>query len=384
MRGVLKLGKIAGIDIGIHYTWIIALVLFTWFFAQSTFPTVYPGWTVKTYWIAGTVASLMLFVSVLIHELCHSMVALKKGIKVSSIIFFIFGGVSNIEKEPESARTEFLMAAAGPLSSFILGGLLMGAALYMNSLNRFADPLIGTLYSIGLINIWLGIFNILPGFPLDGGRVLRSIIWGINKNMYKATMIAGNIGRFFGWAIIVLGIALLFGMNIWIFKADLVTGIWAVFIGWFLASAADNTMREHTYQHQLTGVKVKDVMERSPECVSPAVSIESVVNDSFILRGRRSLPVCNEKGLIGIVTLADVKRLPKELWSNTPVQEIMTRSPLISVKQDEELNQALQVLAKNGLNQVPVLEGNQLVGLLNRADVFRYLQTKQELGIKNG
>ncbi len=384
MRGVLRLGKIAGIEIGVHYTWIFALVLFTWLFAQSTFPAIYPGWPIRTYWITGTIVSLAIFISVLVHELCHSLVAINRGLKVNSIIFFIFGGVSNIENEPESARVEFLMAGAGPLSSLILGGIFIGGAFLLDSFNRFAEPLVGTIYYIGVINIYLAVFNIFPGFPLDGGRVLRSIIWGITRSLHKATMIAGNIGRLFGWAMILLGIALVFGKDIWIFSGGLVSGIWMVFIGWFLASAADNAMREQSLRQQLAGVKVKDVMDRSPECVSPAVSIESVVHDSFILRGRRALPVCTEKGLVGIVTLADVKRLPQDVWSNTPVQEIMTRSPLLAVDQEEDLNMALQILAKNGLNQIPVLKTSQLVGLLSRADVIRYIQTRQELGMKTG
>jgi Zn-dependent protease/CBS domain-containing protein len=382
MRGVFKFGKIAGIEIGVHYTWIFALVLFTWLFAQGTFPQLYPGWSVKTYWIVGTVLSIMLFISVLIHELCHSLVAINRGMKVSSIVFFIFGGVSNIEKEPESAGVEFLMAAAGPFSSAVLGGLLMGLAQLLNGNQSVSDPVVATIFYLGLVNIYLAIFNILPGFPLDGGRVLRSIIWGITKSLSKATSIAGNVGRVFGWAMILFGIALIFSPRIWIFQGGLISGIWLVFIGWFLASAADNAMREQTLQQQLAGVKVKDVMDHAPECVSPAVSVESVVHDSFILRGRRSLPVCSDKALVGIVTLADVKRLPQERWSNTPVQEIMTKSPLLSVEQEEDLNQALQLLASKGLNQVPVLSSNHLVGLLSRADVIRYLQTRQELGIK--
>jgi Zn-dependent protease/CBS domain-containing protein len=382
MRGAFKLGKIAGIEIAVHYTWIFALVLFTWLFAQSTFPVIYPGWAVKTYWVAGTIVSLMLFISVLIHELCHSLVAIKRGMKVTSIVFFIFGGVSNIEKEPESARVEFLMAAAGPLSSFIISGIFVGLAFLFDNLKQLPDPLVGTIYYIGVINFYLAVFNILPGFPLDGGRVLRSIIWGITKSLHNATMIAGNVGRIFGWGIILLGIALIFGKDIWIFKSGIPSGIWMVFIGWFLASAADTAMREQSLQQQLAGVKVRDVMDHTPECISPAASVESVVHDSFILRGRRALPICNEKGVIGIVTLADVKKLSQDLWGNTPVQEIMTRSPLLSVNQEEDLNKALQLLAKNGLNQIPVLNGTQLVGLLSRSDVIRYLQTRQELGIK--
>ena len=186
------------------------------------------------------------------------------------------------------------------------------------------------------INILLAIFNIIPGFPLDGGRVFRSIIWGITKSLHKATMIAGNVGRVFGWAMILFGIALLFRPEgIWIFAGGLISGIWLIFIGWFLTSAADNAMREQTMQEQLAGVRVKDVMDRSPECVSPNAPVAMVVHESFIHRGRRALPICDQRsGLMGIVTLVDVKRLPQDRWASTPVQEIMTRSPLESVNEE--------------------------------------------------
>ncbi len=382
MRGSFKIGRIAGIDIGIHYTWLFAFVLFTWIFAQGTFPTLFPDWSTATYWIAGAIVSFLIFISVLIHELCHSLVAIRRGMHVSSIVFFIFGGVSNIEKEPESAWAEFIMAGAGPASSLVLAGLFFVGAYAVGSAGNADSLLYGILIIMANINLVLAIFNIIPGFPLDGGRVFRSIIWGATKSLHKATVIAGNVGRAFGWAMILLGVALLFGVNIWIFQGGLFSGIWLILIGWFLTNAADNAMKEESMQTQLAGVRVKDVMDRYPECVSPAVSVHTVVYENFIQHGRRALPICNESGLLGIVTLADVRRVPQEQWENTPVQQIMTASPLESVNQEDDLNNALRVLAQKGLNQIPVMNDGQLVGLLSRADVIRYLQTRQELGVK--
>jgi Zn-dependent protease len=382
MRGSFKLGRIAGIEIGIHYTWIFAFILFAWIFAQGTFPALFPGWTTATYWVAGIIVAILLFVSVLIHELCHSLVAIRRGLKVSSIVLFIFGGVSNIENEPETAWVEFIMAGAGPASSLVLGGVFYGFARAVYSNGQHTAPLFAILYYTAYINILLAIFNIIPGFPLDGGRVFRSIIWGITKNLHKATIIAGNVGRVFGWAMVLFGITQFFGISVAGIQANFLNGIWFVFIGWFLTSAADSAMREQSLQQHLAGVHVRDVMDRSPECVSPNASVESVVHESFIQRGRRALPICNESGLLGIVTLADVKRLPQDRWANTPVQEIMTRSPLESVNQDDDLNGALRILAQKGLNQIPVMGDGHLVGLLSRANVIRYLQTRQELGIK--
>jgi Zn-dependent protease/CBS domain-containing protein len=383
MRGSFKIGKIAGIEIGIHYTWIFAFGLFAWIFAQFTFPVVFPGWTTATYWITGVIVSVMIFVSVLIHELCHSLVAISRGLKVSSIVFFIFGGVSNIEKEPETAWVEFIMSAAGPASSLVLGGIFIAIASAVRSSGAQTDsPLFGTLYYIGYVNILLAVFNIIPGFPLDGGRVFRSIIWGITKSLRTATIIAGNVGRVFGWAMILFGVANFFSFNIGGFQGNFINGIWFIFIGWFLTSAADNAMREQTLQEQLAGIHVKDVMDRYPECVNPNAPVSGVVNESFIQRGRRALPICDQSGLLGIVTLADVKKLPQDRWASTPVREIMTNAPLESVSENDDLNGALRVLASKGLNQIPVMGEGHLVGLLSRSDVIRYLQTRQDLGLK--
>lgn len=382
MRGALKVGRLAGIEIGIHYTWIFALIFFTWIFSALTFPTLFPGWATATYWIAGVSLAILLFISVLIHELCHSLVAKNRGMNVNSIVLFIFGGVSNIEKEPEKASVEFVIAAAGPASSLALGAVVYGVYYALGVSGYEGTPLIAVVFYLAYINIILAIFNIIPAFPLDGGRVLRSIIWGATKSLRTATLIAGNIGRAFGWALILFGVALLFSQQIWIFGGGLFNGIWLIFIGWFLASAADSSMRDLSLQQQLSGVLVRDVMDRTPECVSPAAPVENIVHEAFIQRGRRALPVCNESGLLGIVTLADVKRIPQDRWMITPVQEIMTRSPLLSVSEHDDLNGALKVLAQNGLNQIPVMGDGHLVGLLSRADVLRFLQTRQELGIK--
>jgi CBS domain-containing protein len=274
------------------------------------------------------------------------------------------------------------MAGAGPASSLVLGGIFIGLSLLARVPGQTVMPVEGVLFYLGYINILLGLFNIIPGFPLDGGRVFRSIIWGITKNLHRATTIAGNVGRFFGGAMILYGITNFFNISIGGVQGNFLNGIWFIFIGWFLISAADNAMREETMQMQLAGVHVRDVMDRSPECVSPSASVEYVVHSAFIQRGRRALPICSESGLLGIVTLADVKKLPQDRWANTPVQEIMTVKPLETVDEDDDMNSALKVLGQKDLNQIPVIGEGKLVGLLSRSDVIRFLQTHQELGIK--
>ena len=380
MRGAFKIGKIAGIEIGIHYTWIFALILFTWLFAESL-KAAPVHWAQSTYWIAGIIISLGIFASVLLHELSHSLVAINRGMKVSSIVLFIFGGISSIENEPESAGSEFVMAGAGPASSFVLAAIFYGIYRLIPGSINVATPEKAVFFYLFYTNLALAIFNIVPGFPLDGGRVFRSIIWGATKSLHKATLIAGNVGRIFGWAMILVGISFVFGYTI-ASVGGLLNGIWFIFIGWFLASAADNAMREQTMQEHLAGKKVKDVMNRNPECVSPAASVESVVNGAFMQRGLRTLPVCNENGLLGIITTGDIKKVSQTEWNVTPVQQIMTKAPLTTVDENDDLNAALHMLSQKDLNQVAVMSNGKFLGLLSRADVIRYLSTRQELGIK--
>ena len=260
MKASFRLLRIAGIDIGIHYSWILIFILLTWSLAQGFFPQKYPGWDVATYWITGVVAVLLLFVSVLLHELAHSLVAKSRGLPVSSITLFILGGVSNLQEEPSKASVEFSMAIVGPVTSLIIGGICWGL---LQAVAAKTSPAGATLYYLALINVLLAGFNILPAFPLDGGRVLRSIIWGNTKDLTKATNIAATVGRFFGWAMIAFGL-------FWLLTGNFLGGLWIAFIGWFLSSAAESSRLQITLQEHLTGVKVKDVMNVMPEKVAPA------------------------------------------------------------------------------------------------------------------
>lgn len=375
MKSSFKLGRIAGIEIGIHYTWIFAFLLITWSLAQGFFPQAYPGWDVTTYWTTGVAASLLLFGSVLLHELAHSLVAKSRGMKVGSITLFIFGGVSNLESEPERPRIEFTMAIVGPLTSLVLAGVFY--LIYLGV--RTGDtPVEAVLFYLALINGILGVFNLIPGFPLDGGRVLRSIIWGATKSLSRATNVAALVGRYFGWAFIAFGVFLLL-------QGNFLGGLWIAFIGWFLSSAADASRREVTMREHLAGVRVQDVMDPNPVTVSPNISIEDLISRIFVQKGCRAVPVEVDGRLRGVATLDDVKKLERERWRNTPVSEIMTREPLYSVKPDDELSYAMQLLAQHGFNQLPVVrDGDKVAGMVCRADIIRHLQVSQELGLKPG
>ena len=372
MKGSLRLGRIAGIEIGIHYTWLLAFILITWSLAQGFFPQAYPGWGPGTYWITGILAALLLFVSVLLHELAHSLVAQARGLPVRSITLFIFGGVSNLKEEAKKPAIEFTMTIVGPLTSLALAVIFWGLSQLIDAPSSPAAAMLNYLWQI---NALLAAFNLLPGFPLDGGRVLRSILWGTTGNLVRATNIAATVGRFFGWALIAFGVFQLL-------QGNFLGGLWIAFIGWFLSSAADASRRDVTLREHLSGVPVREVMDPGTETVSPETSVEEVVRGAFLQGHRRAVPVGRDDRLVGIVTLTDVKELPQPKWAQTSVEEIMTRQPLYRVTPDDDLNSAMRLIAQHDINQVLVLREGRLVGLLNRADIIRHLQLSQELGIK--
>ncbi len=261
------------------------------------------------------------------------------------------------------------MAVVGPLASFALAVIFWGVLQVVPGQD---SPLVAVLTYLWLINALLGAFNLLPGFPLDGGRVLRSILWGATGNLSQATNIAATVGQVLAWMLIGFGMFQLF-------LGNFLGGLWIAFIGWFLNGAAGASRRDARLRHQLSGVPVKEVMDPSPETISPHTSVKDLVHDIFMQRRRRAMPVGQEDRLLGIVTLADVKELSPQKWAETPVSEIMTRQPLYSVAIEDDLNSALRLLAQHDLNQILVLNDGRLVGLLNRADIIRYLQLSQGL-----
>jgi len=371
MKNSLRLIKIAGIDIGIHYSWIFIFVLLSVSLAVAFFPQVYPGWDTITYWITGVAAALLLFGSVLIHELAHSLVAKARGMTVTSITLFILGGVSNLEEEPEKPKVELAMAIVGPLASLALAGIFWGL---LQLVENQQSPLAGMLAYLALINVILAAFNLLPGFPLDGGRVLRSVIWKKTGSLARATNIAATVGRFMGWGFIAIGVFQIITGNL--------GGLWLAFIGWFLSSAADASRREVAIREQLSGVRVEEIMKTGPTFISPDTTIAELVSNVFRKQYSRAVPVCQNDQMLGIVTVTDVKELPREKWEETPVREIMTREPLHSVSPEDDLSTALRLVTKHDINQVLVMDGTRCAGLVSRADILNYLQLNQELGLK--
>ncbi len=371
MRSSFRLIRLAGIDIGIHFSWIFIFVLLSGSLAMAFFPRLYPEWDTTTYWITGVAATLLLFVSVLLHELAHSLVARARGIPVHSITLFMLGGVSNLEEEPQEPRAEFTMSIVGPLASLALAGIFW-ALLQLVQDTR--TPLAGMLAYLALINFILAVFNLLPGYPLDGGRVLRAIIWNRTGNLVRATNIAATVGRIMGWTLIALGLIQVL--------AGILGGLWLAIIGWFLSSAADASRRELTAREQLSGVRVTEVVKAVPGSISPDTPVAELVSSVFRGQHSRAVPVCRDDRVLGIVTVTDVRELPRDKWEETPVSEIMTREPLHSVRSTDDLNTAMRLIAKHDINQVLVLDGMRCAGLVTRADILNYLQLSHELGLR--
>lgn len=369
MKSSLRLITIAGIDIGVHYTWVFIFVVLSWALARGFFPQLYPNWDTRSYWIAGVVAALLLFGSVLVHELAHSLVAKARGIKVHSITLFLFGGVSNLEEEPERPIVEFAVSIVGPLSSLALAGICWGLLQLVGNRQGMGA---GILTYLALVNTVLAVFNLLPGYPLDGGRVLRSIIWQRTGSLMRATNIAATVGRIMGWGLIALGLLQAFSGN-W-------GGLWLAFIGWFLSSSADSSRRELGMREQLKGVQVRDVMAANPISISPDTTVASLVSNVFRRQVSRAVPVCQRDQTVGIATVTDVKELPREKWEDTPVSAIMTREPLHRVRPEDDLNTVMQLLTRHDVNQVLVMDDTRCAGIVTRADILNYLQLSQELG----
>ncbi len=375
MPGSLRIGKIFGIDIYIHISWVIILVLLTWSLAVGWFPVLYHGFSAVTYWVLGFIAAVLLFVSVLLHELAHSVVARARGLPVKNITLFIFGGVSNIEKEPGSPGVEFQMAVVGPLTSLLIGVL---AFVLFFLLGQYSSALAAILWYLGLANILLGIFNLIPGFPLDGGRVLRSIVWKIDGNLRRATRIVTVVGQIIAYLFILVGI--------WLFFVGyFIDGLWLGFIGWFLLSSAQSANSEVMLQSVFRGVTVSEVMNTAPTTVPANISLQKLVDEYFLPLGLRSAFVIQGDRLAGLITLSDIRHVPREEWGQTPVGLAMIpRDRLHIVSPQQSLNDVLPLMAGRDVNQLPVVQDERLVGVLSRDAIVRYLEIRRNLGLEDG
>src|SRR5216684_9122415 len=372
MPGSFRIGKIAGIDIYIHVSWIIILVLLTVSLAIGWFPQLYPGQSTATYWIVSLIAALLLFVSVLLHELAHSLVARRRGLPVKNITLFIFGGVSNIEQEPKDPGIEFQVAVVGPLTSILIGVVCLLLQLPLRGTN---SPLEEILYYLAVTNILLGVFNLIPAFPLDGGRVLRSIIWRISGSMRQATRVASITGQ-------VIAYLFIFG-GIWLFFTGyILNGIWLGFIGWFLLSSAQSANSQAMLASVFRGVTVGEVMNPKPATVPADISLQQLIDAYFLPGALRYALVMQADQLVGLITLSDIRHIPREQWGQVPVSTAMIPlSRLHVVTPQQSLSEVLPLMAGRDVNQLPVVQNDALVGIVSRDAIVHYLEIRRSLGV---
>ena len=372
MRTSWRIGKVFGIDIYIDSSWLIIFALITWSLSSFYFPHYHPGWSLRLYWFIGVITSIIFFLSVLIHELAHSLVAKKQGEEVRNITLFIFGGAAQIAEEPDRPSEEFRMAIVGPLTSLALA-IIFGLIWWI--VRDVNQPVAALTRYVAFINVILALFNLLPGFPLDGGRVLRSIVWGVTGNFKRATRIATWAGQvlaflFIGWGIIQ------------IFAGSFLGGLWIAFIGWFLHSAASRSYHQVFLREMLRGVRVRDLMTKDFMTVSGNISVQQLI-DEYILRHQdHAFLVSENDQLKGIVCLEDVKAVPQEERATIMVKEVMTPSErLETATPEDDGNTVLQQLATKEVRQLPVMERGQVIGILCRSDILENLQLRAELGI---
>ena len=369
-RHNIPLGRILGIPIGLDYSWFLIFALITWSLASSYYPSEFKNWSPPLYWFMGALTAIMLFASVLLHELGHSVVALRYKIPVRSITLFIFGGVAQIGAEPPSAVAEFFIAIAGPIVSLVLALFFIVAKPVVTGI----DPLWGLAKYLAYMNMALVLFNLIPGYPLDGGRVLRAIVWVVTKNMRRATFIAANVGRFFGFLFVFVGV--------WhVFKGDFSGGLWIAFIGWFLDNAATAQVHQVVFQGLLAGHTASQAMNDHCVAVPADLTLQQLVDEHILGSGRRCFLVNRGEKVVGLMTLHRVKEVPRLDWAHTTAAQVML--PLEELKRtspNAELWTALQQMDRDGVNQLPVMTGNQVVGMLSREDVITFLRTMQELG----
>jgi len=385
----VRLGKIFGIEISISWSWLIIFGIITWNLA-SAFSQLHSGWSTTTAVGTAVAASILFFLSVLVHELAHSLVARSRGIPVGGITLFLFGGVSDIQNHPPTPAAEFLMAIVGPLVSLALGIvfiLLSGVGITslqvpLQNPEGFISqlgPWTSLLLWLGPVNLTLAAFNMIPGYPLDGGRVLRSIIWGISKDYKRSTRWATRIGQLIALVLIINGVAMILGAQIPLLGTGFSNGLWVALIGLFLNNAAVTSYQQVVIEDVLSDVTVAPIMRADPPTVSPDIHVSRLVDVYIMGQDEQAFPVLEGEEMVGLVTLDDVRQVPRDRWRNTTVREIMTpRAEVETVELEEEADKAFEKLSRANLRQLPVLQHGALVGMLRRADILKWLRLHSE------
>jgi Zn-dependent protease len=375
MKSSIRLGKLFGIEIGLHYSWFLIALLIV-MSLSSQFRESHAEWGSNVIWALSGLTAILFFVTLLAHEMSHALVARTRGLTTKAITLFALGGVAQIEKEPEDAKTEFLVGIVGPLSSAVIGVVLLGVAwaIGWRIAASPATPLLAMLVWLGYINLTLAAFNMIPGYPLDGGRILRSILWMTSHDGVRATQMAANVGKAIALLFIALGIFRYF-------SGAGFGGLWIAFIGWFLLQAATASASSVALTAGLKGVRVSDVMTSDCVMLDGNMNVEQFVDQYLLRSGKRCFVVQQNGEVAGLVTSHEIKELERPRWPYTTLSDIMRPlDQLHTVAPTTPVMEALETMGRDDVNQLPVVSGNHLDGVITRANVVQFLHTRAELG----
>lgn len=367
-----KLFRLMGFEVGIDFSWIIIAILIAWSLSTGLFPFQYKDLSTRTYWLMGIVGAIGLFMSIIAHEFAHSLVARNSGMPMKGITLFIFGGVAEMGDEPPSAKAEFQIAAVGPLSSFAIAAVFYGI-YHLGIAGGWPPPISGVVGYLAMINVILAIFNLVPAFPLDGGRILRSILWGWKKNLRWATRVASNIGSGFGIFLIVLGVFRILAGNF-------IGGLWFGLIGMFIQGAAKTAYQQLVTRKALEGEPLKRFMNPDPVKVPPSATIDELVEDYIYRHHYKFFPVADNGRLIGCITTQQVREIPREQWRQKKVAEVAAQcSENNTIDPEADSVDALAAMRRNNASRLMVVKDGQLAGIITLKDMLEFLSLKVEL-----
>ncbi len=391
MNRGLRVARVGGIDVLLDWSLLIIVALVAMGLGGGTLPVWHPDWSPATIWLTAVAAAVLLILSVLLHEISHALVGRHQGLEVKSITLFVFGGLAHIEHEPPTWRAELWTTIVGPLVSLGIG-IVCIAALYVGfgGSAGIDDPqaLLPTLGPLGTLLLWLGpvnvvlaVFNLVPAFPLDGGRVLRALLWAGTGNFARATQWASQGGRVFAWLLIATGVAMALGVTVPVLGTGLIAGLWTALIGWFLHNAALISYQQVLAREALRGMRVRQLMSTDFAAVEPSLSVQALIDDYVMMREQRCFPVIGNAGFVGVVCLKDIRRVARVDRDSTTVFDIMTPLDRLAVLQpDDTALLGMATLSQRGVNQVPVIERGRLRGFLSREPLLRWLSLQGQAG----
>ncbi len=367
----VKIGRIRGINIKLDYSWFLVFLFIIWSLAHNYLPSQYPDKPISFYWIIGGVSALSLYLSVLVHELAHSTVAENKGLDISNITLYFFGGVSQIDEESTDPDTEAYMAIVGPITSMVIGGLFL--VLYYTLGTGAPDAVDAVLMYSGYVNIMLAFFNMIPAFPMDGGRVFRAILWKRSGNLIKSTRTASTVSNVI--SVIFMGIGLFS-----IFSTGSFNGLWLIFIGLFINGSSKMGLSQTIISEALGKMTVREIMTKEVRTIDPDASIQRAIDEWFSVHKHQGYPVVENGELVGIVTIEDVRNVDPKRRDSVRVRDVMkTRGELVTISPDEKASDALMLMSSRNVGRLPVVEGGKLVGIITRSDIGKTIQIRSKI-----